>query len=332
MAESTTDPGEQAVDPNATALRMQSAACCLCGSSAGQPVGGGRDFEYHTSPDEFLAVRCTNCDVVYLDPRPTDEEIGRIYPDNYHAYDFDAAEFGFIYRTRRKLEARRVMAALGDLPRGARILDIGCGDGFHLDLIREFGSPTWEVEGVDIDERAVEAARGRGLTVHTGVVEELDLPPGSFDAALMIMVVEHVADPLVLLKSAMRLLRPGGRLVIVTDNTGSPDFALSRRRYWGGYHFPRHWYLFSRQSLEKLGRAAGFDVARIETIVSPVNWVYSVHNWLDDHGAPPRVTNLFSLHSAPALGAFTVLDMVMVGVRRGALLRAVLTRSPTDRA
>ncbi len=333
MLESTHDPeGKAVVERDSSALRMEATACCLCGRSPGEPVGGGRDFEYHTSPDEFFAVRCMGCDVVYLDPRPTEEELGRIYPDNYHAYDFDAAEFGFIYKTRRKLEARRVMAALGELPEKARILDIGCGDGFHLDLIREFGSSTWEVEGVDIDERAVEAARDRGLTVHAGVVEKLDLPQGTFDAALMIMVVEHVADPLLLLKSALRLLRPGGRLVVVTDNTGSPDFTLSHRRYWGGYHFPRHWYLFSRRSLQSLGRSAGFELDRIETIVSPVNWVYSVHNWLDDHGASPRLTKLFSLHSAPALGAFTVLDSLMVGARRGALLRAVFTRPPGDRA
>ena len=185
-------------------------------------MGGGRDFEYHTSPDEFLVVRCTDCDVVYLDPRPVDEELARIYPDDYHAYDFDAAKFGLIYRARRKLEGRRIMAALRDLPTSARILDIGCGDGFHLDLVREFGSPNWEIEGIDVDDRAVGAARDRGLTVHLGVVEKLELPDATFDAALMIMVVEHVADPLELLKTARRLIRPGGRLVVVTDNTGSP--------------------------------------------------------------------------------------------------------------
>jgi ubiquinone/menaquinone biosynthesis C-methylase UbiE len=294
-------------------------------------VGGGRDFEYHTSPDEFLVVRCTDCDVIYLDPRPVDEELARIYPDDYHAYDFDAAKFGLIYRARRKLEGRRIMAALGGLPTSARIIDIGCGDGFHLDLVREFGSPSWEIEGIDIDDRAVGAARDRGLTVHLGVVEKLELPDATFDAALMIMVVEHVADPLELLKTARRLIRPGGRLVVVTDNTGSPDFALTRRRHWGGYHFPRHWYLFNRQSLEALGRSAGFEVDRIETIVSPVNWVYSVHNFLDDRGAPRRLVDAFSLHSAPALGAFTVLDSVMVGAGRGALLRAVFEVPPEDR-
>ena len=61
-------------------LRLVPAVCALCGVDDADPVGVGQDFEYRTSPDHFLAVRCRRCGLVFLNPRPADEEAGRIYP------------------------------------------------------------------------------------------------------------------------------------------------------------------------------------------------------------------------------------------------------------
>src|SRR5215472_13427573 len=90
-------------------LVLMHVACCVCGATNGQPVGVGEDFEYRTSPDSFLAMRCRDCGLVYLDPRPATSELARIYPPHYHAFDFSAERYGFVYRVRRRLEARRAM-------------------------------------------------------------------------------------------------------------------------------------------------------------------------------------------------------------------------------
>ena len=302
------------------------ARCALCGVEDADPAGVGEDFEYRTSPDTFLAVRCRRCGLVYLNPRPADEEAARIYPDHYHAFDFKPEEFGLAYRVRRRLEARRLLRWCRGLPFDARILDVGCGDGFHLRLLKDFGWYGWYLEGVDTDERAVAAARRSGLTVHHGRVEELDLPAGRYHLAMMVMTLEHLADPVGVLKAVRRLLAPGGRVVVVTDNAASPDSRLFGGRHWGGYHFPRHYYLFDRRNLRQLAAAAGLEVERISTPVSPVNWVYSVRNWLDDWGAPRGVVDQFSLRSAPALAAFTLLDLPLSLVCRGGNLRATFRR------
>ncbi len=99
-----------------------------------------------------------------------------IYPDTYHAFSFTEDNFGLVYKVRRRLEAHRLLAAAGPLPANAAVLDVGCGDGFHLDLLREFGPSGWQLEGVDLDPRAADAAEARGLVVHRGSIEELDLP------------------------------------------------------------------------------------------------------------------------------------------------------------
>ncbi|HRH45113.1 MAG TPA: methyltransferase domain-containing protein, partial [Pyrinomonadaceae bacterium] len=144
--------------------------------------------------------------------------------------------------------------------------------------------------------------------------------------ALLIQTVEHVASPPELLANVRKILRPGGRVVIVTDNTDSLDFKLFKRRHWGGYHFPRHWNLFNPLTLKKLADKTGFEVERLTTQVSPVNWVYSVRNSLSDRRAPRWLVEQFSLKSPVSLGIFTIFDTLNNLAGRGALLNAVLKR------
>jgi SAM-dependent methyltransferase len=305
---------------------MVAVGCCVCGSTDAVEVGAGRDYEYATSPDRFHARRCRGCGLVYLNPRPDASELSRIYPPHYHALDFSEKQYGLVHRVRSRLEARRLLRYCSGLPADARILDVGCGDGFHLDLLAKHGPASWSLEGVDLDGRAVEAARRRGRTVHQGSVEELGLEREAYDLATMIQTIEHVARPDAVLRAIRDLLKPGGRLVIVTDNTDSLDFQWFRSGVWGGYHFPRHWNLFDRRSLARLARETGFEVARIGTIVSPVNWVYSIHNQLVAWDAPRWLVDRFTLRAPVSLAAFTMLDGMLQILGRGALLNAVLVK------
>jgi SAM-dependent methyltransferase len=307
-------------------LSLVPVECCICERDEAHPLAVGEDFEYHTSPDTFLAVRCEQCGLVYLSSRPSTADLPRIYPPNYHAFEFSAEHFGLVYRIRRRLEAHRVLSWCRNLDDDARIIDVGCGDGFHLQLLRDFGQPGWQLEGVDSSARAVEEGARARLKIHEGDVEQLDLPQGAYDLALLIQTIEHVADPPGVLRAVRALLKPGGSLVIVTDNTGSLDFKLFKGRHWGGYHFPRHWNLFDTKTLRALARKVELEVVSLETVVSPVNWVYSVRNSLVDWGAPLWLTNRFSLRSPGSLSVFTLFDMLNQLMGRGALLRAILRR------
>jgi len=320
--------GQPAVETAAASepLELVEAACCICGTDDAQPLAVGEDFEYRTSPDSFRAVRCNGCGLIYLNPRPEGAALARAYPASYHAFDFSEERYGVVFKVRRRLEARRLLAScqgLGDAP---RVLDIGCGDGFHLRLLRDFGGTHLRLEGVDADPRAVQAARRSGLHVHQGLVERLGLPQAAYDLAILIQTIEHVEDPAGLLRTVLALLRPGGRLLVVTDNVATLDFRLFAGRHWGGYHFPRHLNLFSRATLRALAVQTGFEVAELGTQVSPVNWVYSVRNLLVDYRAPRVLVERFSLEAPVALAAFTALDWTSHALGHGALLRAVLRR------
>ena len=300
--------------------------CCVCGSDNTKLIGRGRDFEYNTSSDNFSAVRCNSCNLVYLNPRPAITEFERIYPENYHAFDFSAKDYGIVHKVRSWLEAKRFLSCGEGLPADARIVDVGCGDGFHLNLLKKYGKKTWTLEGIDLDKRAIEMAEKRGLLVHYGSVESIDLPHNTYDLAFMVQTIEHVEKPDKVLLGIRKILKPGGKLVIVTDNTDSLDFKFSKSRHWGGYHFPRHWNLFNRNSLTRLAKKTDFEVIRLRTIVSPVNWVYTVHNWLVDKKAPRWLINRFTLKSTVSLSFFTMVDIVLQKFRNGALLQAVLKK------
>ena len=308
-------------------LEQVTTGCCVCGTGQwAQPIATGEDFEYESSPDSFVAKQCSNCGLVFLDPRPAMSELSTIYGPEYHAYDFSEEKFGIAYRVRAWLESRRLKKWCGDLPQGARIIDIGAGDGFHLKLLEKLGGGRWSVEGVDPDEHAIAAARAKGLRMHHGLVQDIGLSEGSYDFATLIMTIEHVDAPERMLADVARLLKPGGCVGIITDNTDSPDFAIAKRRYWGGYHFPRHWNLFSKASIRKLAHNAGLEVVRIRTLVSPVNWTYTMHNWLKDIGAPRFLYSQFGLDKPLPLAFFTVMDSVLAAFGKGAILGVVLRK------
>lgn len=308
-------------------LELVHQLCCLCGFEDADPVGVGEDFEYRTSADTFVALRCRRCGLIYLNPRPATTELDRIYPPGYHAFDFTPAKFGLAHTVRSRLEARRLLHYARGLSDDARIIDVGCGDGFHLQLLRDYGKPGWRAEGIDTSERAVGTALQRGLRVTLGDIRTAALEPDAYDLALLIATVEHIENPLEALIATRRVLKPGGRVAIVTDNTNTLDFQWFGERHWGGYHFPRHWNLFNGKSLRILMEKAGFKIEELTTTISPVNWVYSIRNRLTDRNAPEWLVEQFSLKSPASLAVFTLVDWAFQLARRGALLR-VIGRKP----
>ena len=307
--------------------------CCICGHDDAVPVGVGEDFEYHCSADQFLAMQCRECGLVYLKLRPAMSELSRVYPPNYHAFDFSSERYGLAHRVRRRLEARRLLSAGG---RAA-----GREPHPRRGLRRRLSSraaaassarPSGASKGWTRANGPSRRGNRAGSPFTAGRLQDVGLTPSSYDLALLIATIEHVDDPPGVLRAVHALLRPGGRVLVVTDNTASPSFPLFAGRHWGGYHFPRHWNLFDARNLELLAGRTGFEIERITTIVTPVNWTYSLHNALVDWGAPRWLVNRFTLASPVSLGVFTLVDGLLQLAGRGGLLRAVLCKPPAARS
>lgn len=166
---------------------------------------------------------------------------------------------------RRRWEAGKVRLyreVLGQGPR--RLLDVGCGNGRFLSLLREYGASDWQLVGIDFDESAAAACRSLGFEAYAGRIEDLPIAESSLDAVIMLQLIEHLEDPAAICRAVFRLLRPGGVFVVETPNLGGLDHRWFRGRWWGHYHFPRHWNLFSTASLRRMLEAAGFRIDRSE--------------------------------------------------------------------
>lgn len=307
-------------------VRTVARPCPDCGGRERLARAGGRDFEYRTCENDFRFVACADCSLVYLEEIPAPECMARVYPPEYKPFHFHREGRDLILKVRNLLESRKAARFRPLLPPDARILDVGCGDGRYLDLLRRVGPPTWELEGLDFGETAVRRARERGIRATLGAYEETVFPESSLDLLVLNQVFEHFVDPGAMAEKIFRELRPGGIVCIETPSLDGWDARLFPRRYWGGYHFPRHLTLFTEATLRVFLERRGFEVVSVRYLPSPVFWVFSLHHvWEEKIGAG---AGFFSDSNPLALAGATLLDAFQRLVRRRTSNMQVLARRP----
>jgi SAM-dependent methyltransferase len=130
-------------------------------------------------------------------------------------------------------------------------------------LVEQAGERGWDAFGVELSAWAVGEAQRRGVDVRMRTLEDLGAEPGSIDAAVLADVIEHVPDPLGTMRLLHTLLKPAGVVFLATPNVDSV-VARTLRRWWWSV-LPGHIWLFSRDTLTRLVRDAGFEVLDIAT-------------------------------------------------------------------
>jgi len=321
------------VTVDATApIETEDVACTGCGARDDDVLFEGREHEYATTTDAwFPVVRCRTCGLVRLNPRPAVSELDRIYPPEYYAYHLvhDEASapsrlspggLGETIKAKRYQRRFKILLERAAPGGGAiRVLDVGCADGRLLSWYREaIPARTIETYGIDISEAAVEQARRNGHTAVAGRFEtDTELPDGTFDLIVASHVIEHVADPIAFARRAAELLKPGGLFMFATPNVDSVDV---RRfgRFWGGWHFPRHWTMYDPKTAALLADRVGLTVENIGYEVNPVFWNWTCHAWLRERRGEAVADRVFppvsifqpSPRSFVLLSIFTVVDLL----------------------
>jgi 2-polyprenyl-3-methyl-5-hydroxy-6-metoxy-1,4-benzoquinol methylase len=310
----------------ATRLALVETPCALCGADDATPEAFGYDFEYNTAQNGFRFVRCRRCHHVYLNPRPSASDLGVIYPSNYYTL---AGTGGLVRRMQRVWEGKKVRVYEDAVGQGKRrILDVGCGDGRFLQVLKDFGPDDWELVGVDFDPAAVARCRERGFSAHAGRVEDLLPEAGTFDAVVMLQLIEHVENPAVIAEKVFSLLRSGGAFVIETPNLAGWDYSLFKSRWWGHYHFPRHYNLFSTDSLTRMLEKAGFVIDRTEQLISTSAWTISLGNFFLDRGFPSWFSRFFNYKNPALLAIFVTLDSARSTLGLKTSNQRVIARKP----
>ena len=237
-------------------------ACLICGGAQASPLFRGSDRLYHTTAQEFAVVRCAQCGMTRLDPQPSPGELHRYYPDNYW-FAPDPSAASRLEEAYRRLVLRDHVQFVSRALAGSRgrgtLLDVGCGGGLFLGMMRERGA---RVLGLDFSREAASVAWTRQqVPVVVADFDRAPLRPHSFAAITMFHVVEHLYDPAAYFAAARELLAEDGRLIVQVPNAASGQARLLGRR-WNGFDVPRHLNDFRDRDLETVLSRSGYEVVR----------------------------------------------------------------------
>lgn len=241
--------------------------CALCGASAWRVIHHIADWDIR---------ECTACGFAHIDPYP---------PRNSRAAFYSEARIeerrvkkkrgplkqlaALARRTLRGVSGRKkgtvFLARLNHyLQPGASLLDVGCGTGAILRDAREH----FDCSGVEISEFLAERTRELGVTVYTGDICDIDFGDTRFDAITMVSLLEHLDDPVGVLRKCRDLLADGGVLLLKTVN----HQGLNRRVLgdkWSGYRPPDHLVYFGPANLRRLLLNEGFSSVKMTAM--PLN-------------------------------------------------------------
>jgi 2-polyprenyl-3-methyl-5-hydroxy-6-metoxy-1,4-benzoquinol methylase len=228
--------------------------CGLCG-------GAERRLQFEEGP--FSVVTCTACGLTYVTPRLKDASLlDQVYDEAYWASNC-ASERGYSdYRTAAPLYLRtyrrRLRVVRRHFPQPGRVLDVGCAAGYFLDVMRGEG---WDVLGLEPSAAIFPQTVERLGEDHArlGLLGEVELEAGSFDLITMWDVIEHIPDPVAAVREVGRLLKPGGKFLIETQNVSSTTARVLGRR-WHHYKHAEHIYHFDPKTLADMLDRAEFEI------------------------------------------------------------------------
>ena len=247
-----------------------------------------------SAPGTWSLMRCPECGLIWLNPQPIFEDIGKLYKTYFtHNINDHVPKFARLRKLiknsilathlgypkladgiSQKMLGRilswagpiKEMVELGVMSlngqRRGRLLDIGCGSGAFLAKMSELG---WDAVGVEFDKQAIKVAREHfGLNVYEGTLKEVGFFDNEFDALTINHVIEHFYNPITTLKECYRILKPKGKLVVITPNIESLGARLFGRA-WLHWDPPRHLYILSSFALGSCAERARLQVVKLFT-------------------------------------------------------------------
>jgi len=246
---------------------MESVRCSLCDKEESLTLFSKKD-KFRISEYNFSVVRCNNCGLLYVNPRPAEEEIVRFYPETYSWKETPEAVsfFGRLIKRLEKIyrdqlldyEVNKVLSYTA--LRSGKVLDVGCGAGDRLEVFRRKGFDTY---GVEISSAAGHAKEHLKLNVVEGDLFKAQYPGDFFDVITMHNVLEHVHSPRKLLQEISRVLKAKGCLIVQVPNIDSIQYRIFGKQ-WAAFDVPRDLSYFKPLLVTRLLENEGFQVLLVD--------------------------------------------------------------------
>jgi 2-polyprenyl-3-methyl-5-hydroxy-6-metoxy-1,4-benzoquinol methylase len=244
-------------------LTLESVACDLCGQD---------DADLLVVKIGFHVVRCRNCSLVYVNPRPKLAALSA----QYEVGSFFAHQVTRANDESWRPEALARLDLINRLhPTRGTLLDVGCSAGWFMSVAQDAG---WKVSGIDVSGPAVSYSKSRGFDAKVATLDDHGFAPASFDVITMFDCIEHMPSPMRALNAVRTLLAPGGIVMLTTPNV---DGFFPRLTYqilarpfgaWDHPGPPGHIYQFGMRTMSAALEQSGFAVVDARTTQIPLDF------------------------------------------------------------
>ena len=255
-------------------MPLETIACCVC---------EGTDSTLWGEENGFQAVKCTQCGFVYVNPRPSMDDIDDAVRTGMHTAEDKTWSVVNAYNPERVRRTRDEIAALfPELTTATapiRWLDVGAGHGELVDAVGMLVPDGSTVLGLEPCLPKVEAATRRGLRVERKDIEEVDT---DFDYVSLSNVFSHLPDPVSFVDRLRSRMRPGSHLYLVTGNAAD----IPREDYPGELNLPDHLCFTGESHLVRVLEMCEFsvvDVHRYPVPRAPIPWIKHVRYEIKRH-------------------------------------------------
>ena len=217
--------------------------CLLCQSPRLKPLKG---YE-----KDYL-VKCSSCAFVFCSRIPTVEELTTHYKKYKRGGEISAITIKRYDELLDRFETFR---------KNNNILDIGCGDGYFLEVAKKRG---WNVYGTEFTDEAIAVCHSKGINMQKGVLDPTNYKNINFDVVTSFEVIEHINNPVEEIGNIKSILRENGALYITTPNFNSVSrFFLGPK--WNVIEYPEHLSYYTPKTLTHFLKKHNFTKAKIET-------------------------------------------------------------------
>jgi 2-polyprenyl-3-methyl-5-hydroxy-6-metoxy-1,4-benzoquinol methylase len=234
--------------------------------------------KYLSAPDRlhgrrmlYTLMQCQACLIVWLSRPPRCEEMGEHYTEAYHQNISRAGDNpGQRWKVRKE--------SLLQYKHAGNLLDLGCSSGSFLEYM---GRDCWRLYGVEMSAETAKKAEARcGAEVYVGNITDAPFAPESFDAITCFDVLEHLYEPLAVMRKVKEWLKPGGIFYVQVPNIQSAESRVFKS-YWQGLELPRHLFHYSPESLRNLMKVVSLSEVMLQTRRNPAIGTGIRYMWSD---------------------------------------------------
>jgi len=313
-------------------IDVEIAVCDLCERDNANIISECHDMQ-HIVNGTFQVAYCGNCGHYFLKKRPISEDIGLCYPENYYSYSMSSSiksKINLKKLIKNKIRSNRLLSELALqfyftkrlaidepfindidewIPIG-NVLDIGCGDGAFLDLMKQ---ANWNTFGLEPNQKAANIAKKKGHIIFQQRADanfDATFYTNQFHIIYMSHVLEHTHSPTRTLMELSKVLEPSGKIIIEVPNMESLSTILFEE-FSPCYDIPRHLHFFTPETIKKYMDKCGLQIISLRCFTNPIQFTRAIdilvknyHSYYFRNKAKSLLSNLEIIKSFSGLAEF----------------------------